>query len=488
MHKTIARLAAAASLLLGLQLGLRPALAQAAPASATAGTSAPADEYFGRLRMSVLGIRNELAELRAAARTQNDARSLMHSTALVENAIVDWESKYPGDPWLPRSIYGLYTVYSAIGTPDAAVQARHDTRWLLRRYASSQYARDVADAPARQAASPYRPGTGQATIRQAASTTRQATPELQPLPLPGAIAVLASPTARFAAASDPNSPFDLLQGAPVGPQAREVGSGAVVGVVVDYRTHRPIAGAVVLISPQRSADMSPVDGSGAQTTVTGPDGSFAVTNLARSFGPLSFGGARYADPEFVAVYPPRGSGYVGFHGIVDVAPGTTSSMKLVALVAPSAGDYRWLARVNGLRARFAKPPLHFDSGLIVAAQHWANTMASRGIYQHHCPAALAGCRTARQYEIAGSMLLSGQNIAARQPPTTWQAIESGIDAEIRNCPAGGWQICPYREDTGHVINLLSASHWIGLAVAVDGKSFDAGIYGDTMDYFDEELL
>ncbi|MHB8357803.1 MAG: hypothetical protein ACYDDQ_14080, partial [Vulcanimicrobiaceae bacterium] len=86
------------------------------------------------------------------------------------------------------------------------------------------------------------------------------------------------------------------------------------------------------------------------------------------------------------------------------------------------------------------------------------------------------------------MLLSGQNIAARQPPTTWQAIESGINAEIRNCPAGNWQICPYREDTGHVINLLSASHWIGLAVAVDGKSFDAGIYGDTMDYFDEELL
>ncbi len=459
MHKTIARLAAAASLLLGLQLGLRPALAHTTLATASARASAPADEYFGRLRISVLGIRNELADLRAAARTQNDARSLMHSTALVENAIVDWESKYPGDPWLPRSVYGLYTVYSAIDTPDAAVQARHDIRWLLRRYASSQYAREVADrsAPAR------------------------ATPKLQPLPLPAAIAAPASPTASFAAASDPNSPLGLLRGL-------EVGSGAVVGVVVDYRTHRPIAGAVVVISPQRSADMSPVDGSGAQTTVTGADGSFAVTNLARSFGPLSFGGARYADPEFVAVYPPRGSGYVGFHGIVEVAPGTESSMKRIALVAPSAGDYRWLAGVNGLRARFAKSPLHFDSGLIVAAQHWANYMASRGIYQHHCPTALAGCQTARQYEIAGGMLLSGQNIAARQPPTTWQAIESGINAEIRNCPAGNWQICPYREDTGHVINLLSASHWIGLAVAVDGKSFDAGIYGNTMDYFDEELL
>lgn len=41
---------------------------------------APADEYFGRMRMSILGSR----------------------LALVDDALRDWRAHYPRDTWLPR--------------------------------------------------------------------------------------------------------------------------------------------------------------------------------------------------------------------------------------------------------------------------------------------------------------------------------------------------------------------------------------------------
>ena len=63
---------------------------------------APADEYFGRFKQSILEINNRLNAL-----DYRDARSMRSPTVAraldsLQEAIGDWQRKYPHDPWLPR--------------------------------------------------------------------------------------------------------------------------------------------------------------------------------------------------------------------------------------------------------------------------------------------------------------------------------------------------------------------------------------------------
>ena len=77
----------------------------AAPAANAAGMRdlAPADEYFGRLKMSVLGIRNELngLEQRASSGDRNIG-AMSGKLAFVDDAMRDWRAHYPRDTWMPR--------------------------------------------------------------------------------------------------------------------------------------------------------------------------------------------------------------------------------------------------------------------------------------------------------------------------------------------------------------------------------------------------
>ena len=64
---------------------------------------APADEYFGQLRMSVLGIRNELNTLeRRATSGDRNVAAMSGKLAMVDDAMRDWRTRYPRDTWLPR--------------------------------------------------------------------------------------------------------------------------------------------------------------------------------------------------------------------------------------------------------------------------------------------------------------------------------------------------------------------------------------------------
>jgi hypothetical protein len=75
-----------------------------APAHATTMRDlAPADEYFGRMKMSVLGIRNALDGLeRRASSGDRNAAAMSGQLALVSDAMQDWRVHYPRDSWLPR--------------------------------------------------------------------------------------------------------------------------------------------------------------------------------------------------------------------------------------------------------------------------------------------------------------------------------------------------------------------------------------------------
>ena len=101
---------------------------------------APADEYFGRLKMSILGIRNELRDLdQRLTYTPNDGAAVMGTAAFVEDAIRDWQSKYPADPWLPRTVYQLTHLYARVHSDGGHVKAVSTLHWLVTRYHTSPF-------------------------------------------------------------------------------------------------------------------------------------------------------------------------------------------------------------------------------------------------------------------------------------------------------------------------------------------------------------
>ena len=105
---------------------------------------APADEYFGRLKMSILGIRNQLRDLglREQYAPANTAQ-VLGPAAFVEDALHDWEHKYPSDPWLPRNVFLLERLYSNVHTNDGQRCTSRALHWLLARYPRTWYGKEA---------------------------------------------------------------------------------------------------------------------------------------------------------------------------------------------------------------------------------------------------------------------------------------------------------------------------------------------------------
>ena len=66
---------------------------------------APADEYFGRFNLSVLGIANTIRDAGARMDSGTDPRTMLSGPlTFVTDAVKDWEQKYPADPWIAEAI------------------------------------------------------------------------------------------------------------------------------------------------------------------------------------------------------------------------------------------------------------------------------------------------------------------------------------------------------------------------------------------------
>jgi hypothetical protein len=115
-----------------------------APAAA-AQKVAPADEYFGPLEMSILGIRNAIKDTAARLDVDpsTDPEAALRHLALIESSIKDWETKYPSDSWLPRTVLALHQVYARIHTEDGRRHATLAASWLMDRYAASGEAQSL---------------------------------------------------------------------------------------------------------------------------------------------------------------------------------------------------------------------------------------------------------------------------------------------------------------------------------------------------------
>jgi hypothetical protein len=65
---------------------------------------APADEYFGRYRLSSLGIRNAIRDMTIEGDSPLALPLQTERIAAVESALPAWADKYPRDPWVPSAI------------------------------------------------------------------------------------------------------------------------------------------------------------------------------------------------------------------------------------------------------------------------------------------------------------------------------------------------------------------------------------------------
>jgi hypothetical protein len=110
---------------------------------------APADEYFGQLRMSILGVRNVVndIDIRAEGAADDAARGMCRKLVLAEDALRDWQAKYPDDAWIPRLGYAMLKGYekvdSVIIADDSNVASVHAIDlavWLDVTYPNSEFA------------------------------------------------------------------------------------------------------------------------------------------------------------------------------------------------------------------------------------------------------------------------------------------------------------------------------------------------------------
>ncbi len=119
---------------------------------------APADEYFGKLKLSILGIRNTIKDqgLKADYDPQK-APSMIGSIALTEDAIHDWERKYPCDSWLPGTLLALQQFYAKIHTDDGVKRVHATFAWLRRDYPKSKLIQLARTEDGRATAAPPAP-------------------------------------------------------------------------------------------------------------------------------------------------------------------------------------------------------------------------------------------------------------------------------------------------------------------------------------------
>jgi hypothetical protein len=106
---------------------------------------APADEYFGTLKYSPIGVRNELVRINKyldvgwGYRMENDALQ-------VDSAVEDWQKQYPHDETLPAALFDSVKLLQRVGTDATKLAAQRLKTLLLVQYASSRQAQDLASS------------------------------------------------------------------------------------------------------------------------------------------------------------------------------------------------------------------------------------------------------------------------------------------------------------------------------------------------------
>ena len=168
-----------------------------------AATSAPVDQYFGKLKMSALRIRYEVVSIRDRYETHKVLpEEALHLALLTEDAFDDWAAKYPKDSWLASTGYMFAKVYAELPGTVARDHAVDLFTFVKSHFPNTRYASESRDALHRGI--PVRPDPAWAAQRRAEPTpsgSPSASPSPATSPSPAASpSPSVSPTRRGAAA------------------------------------------------------------------------------------------------------------------------------------------------------------------------------------------------------------------------------------------------------------------------------------------------
>lgn len=97
-------------------------------------SSAPGDEYFGRMKMSYLGIDNTYKDGAISAGAYSTDPRLISKLDFATESLHKWAAKYPGDPQLPRSYFLGIQVLRKIYT-----QQEQETTWTFIQVLTTKY-------------------------------------------------------------------------------------------------------------------------------------------------------------------------------------------------------------------------------------------------------------------------------------------------------------------------------------------------------------
>jgi len=103
--------------------------------------SAPADEYFGRFKLSNLGVRNIIHDITIEGNSPLALPKQQTRIQSVQMAMADWASKYPRDRWLPGAIVRFATMLESKQQPQYDQAAFSLWSFLLQRYPNTWYSK-----------------------------------------------------------------------------------------------------------------------------------------------------------------------------------------------------------------------------------------------------------------------------------------------------------------------------------------------------------
>lgn len=103
--------------------------------------SAPGDEYFGRMKMSYLGIDNTAHDVAIEAGAYTIDPGLIAKVMFADEALHQWEHRYPGDPQLARSYFLMIEVLRKIYTMPAQHLAWAYMQHLMHAYPNTYFAK-----------------------------------------------------------------------------------------------------------------------------------------------------------------------------------------------------------------------------------------------------------------------------------------------------------------------------------------------------------
>jgi hypothetical protein len=151
--------------------------------------------------MSILGIRNTIKDLGLKVDAYPEkADSIWGSADLTEDAIRDWQKKYPHDSWLPGTYYALSHMYTKVANDEGRKRAKRSMAYLVSHFPKTKFAKDGkielasnrVGAPVVAAAAPNAPAADNGAV--AASGSGNGAPT-------AGSAVPVAPTAPAAAAA-----------------------------------------------------------------------------------------------------------------------------------------------------------------------------------------------------------------------------------------------------------------------------------------------